>query len=69
MGGGSVIWDAADLLETRVQAMRDLPWPMPAVVVVEFTGEDLDRLDTAADSPEYWSVVNEIVTRIERKAA
>jgi hypothetical protein len=64
-----VIWDAADLLEHCVQAMRDLPWPIPAVVVVEFTGEDLDRLDTAADSPEYWSVVNEIVTRIERKAA
>jgi hypothetical protein len=41
----------------------------PALVVVEFRGEDLDQLDAAADSPEYWSVLNEIVTRIERKAA
>jgi hypothetical protein len=66
MGGGSVIWDAADVLETRVAVMRDLPWPIPALVVVEFTDEDLDRLDTAADSPEYWGVLNEIVTRIQK---
>jgi hypothetical protein len=56
----------ADILENRVQALRELPWPLPALVVVEFTDEDLDRLDTAADSPEYWGVLNEIVTRIQR---
>jgi hypothetical protein len=58
-----------DILESRVAAMRDLPWPLPALVVVEFTDEDLDLLDAAADSPEYWSVLNAIVSRIERKAA
>jgi hypothetical protein len=69
MGGGSVIWDAADLLETRVAVMRDLPWPIPALVVVEFTDEDLDNLDAAADTDRYWAVLNSIVSRIERKAA
>jgi hypothetical protein len=54
-----------DTLENRVHAMRELPWPIPALVVVEFTDEDLDLLDAAADSPEYWSVLNEIVTRIQ----
>ena len=24
-----------DILENRVMAMRDLPWPIPALVVVE----------------------------------
>jgi hypothetical protein len=69
MGGGSVIWDAADLLETRVAVTRDLPWPIPALVVVEFTDEDLDNLDAAADTDRYWTVLNRIVARIERKAA
>jgi len=45
--------------------MRDLPWPIPALVVVEFRDEDLDRLD-AADSPEYWPLLNEIITRIQK---
>lgn len=58
-----------DLLEGRVAAMRDLPWPIPALVVVEFTDEDLDNLDAAADSDSYWSLLNTIVTRRERKAA
>jgi hypothetical protein len=61
-----LIWDAEDLLETRVMAMRELPWPIPAIVIVEFTDEDLDNLDAAADSPEYWGVLNEIVTRIQK---
>ena len=30
-----MIWDAADLLETRVAVMRDLPWPIPALDAVE----------------------------------
>jgi hypothetical protein len=56
----------ADILENRVQAVRELPWPIPALVVVEFTDEDLDHLDAAADSPEYWSELNRIVTRIQK---
>jgi hypothetical protein len=69
MGGGSVIWDAADLLEARVAAMRDLPWLIPALVIIEMTDEDLDNLDAAADADNYWTVLNAIVSRIEREAA
>jgi hypothetical protein len=58
-----------DILEGRVMAMRELPWPIPALVIIEMTDEDLDLLDAAYDKPEYWSVLNRIVTRIEREAA
>jgi hypothetical protein len=58
-----------DILENRVQALRELPWPIPALVVIEMSDEDLDLLDAAYDTPEYWSVLNRIVTRIEREAA
>ena len=58
-----------DILENRVQAMRELPWVIPALVVVEMTDEDLDLLDAAYETSEYWSVLNRIVTRIEREAA
>lgn len=61
-----MIWDAEDLLESRVAAMRDLPWPIPALTIIEMTDEDLDRLDAAADSPEYWPLLNEIITRIQK---
>jgi hypothetical protein len=54
-----------DTLENRVMAMRELPWPTPALVVIEMSDEDLDNLDAAADSPEYWGILNRIVTRIE----
>jgi hypothetical protein len=59
----------ADILESRVAAMRDLPWLIPALVLVEFTDEDLDNLDAATDTDKYWTVLNAIVSRIERKAA
>ncbi len=58
-----------DILENRVQAMRELPWVIPALVVVQMTDEDLDLLDAAYETDEYWSVLNRIVTRIEREAA
>ena len=58
-----------DILENRVQAMIELPWIIPALVVIEMSDEDLDLLDAAYESPEYWSVLNRIVTRIEREAA
>ena len=61
-----MIWDAEDLLESRVQAVRDLPWPIPAVVVVQMTALDLDHLDMAADTDGYWPTLNAIVSRIER---
>jgi len=56
-----------DILENRVQAMRELPWVIPALVVIEMSAEDLDRLDAAYDSPGYWSTLNKIVTRIQDK--
>jgi hypothetical protein len=58
-----------DILENRVQAIRELPWPIPALVVIEMSDEDLDNLDAAADTDKYWTVLNAIVSRIERKAA
>ena len=61
--------DDPDILESRVAAMRDLPWPIPALVVVSMTDEDLDNLDAAADTDKYWTVLNGIVSRIEREAA
>jgi hypothetical protein len=58
-----------DILESRVQAMRELPWVIPALTIIEMTDEDLDNLDAAADTDRYWTVLNAIVSRIERKAA
>jgi hypothetical protein len=43
--------------------MRDLPWPIPALVLLRFTDEDLDHLG-AADTSEYWPTLNRIVCRI-----
>ena len=63
-----MIWDAEDLLESRVAAMRDLPWVIPALTIIEMTDEDLDLLDAAYETREYWSVLNRIVTRIESEA-
>jgi hypothetical protein len=56
-----------DILENRVQAMRELPWPIPALVVIEMSDEDLDRLDAAYETREYWSTLNTIVTCIQEK--
>jgi hypothetical protein len=58
----------ADIVEGRVQAMRELPWPIPALVSIEMTDEDLDHLDAAADTDRYWTVLNSIITRLEREA-
>ena len=58
-----------DILESRVQAMRELPWVIPALTIIEMTDEDLDTLAAAADTDKYWTVLNAIVSRIERKAA
>ena len=54
-----------DILENRVQAMRELPWVIPALVIIEVTDEDLDLLDAAYETDQYWSVLNAIVRRIE----
>jgi hypothetical protein len=62
-----VLRDDPDILESRVGAMRDLPWPIPALVVVSMTDEDLDLLDAAYETREYWSTLNTIVRRIQEE--
>jgi len=63
---GDVLIPDQDILENRVMAMRELPWPIPALVIISMSDEDLDLLDAAADTDRYWSVLNEIVTRIQK---
>jgi hypothetical protein len=46
--------------------MRELPWAIPALTIIEMTDFDLDHLDMAADSDGYWPTLNAIVRRIER---
>ena len=58
-----------DILERRVAAMRDLPWPIPALVIMQMTPGDLDLLGVAEDTDEYWRILNGIVHRIEGGAA
>ena len=53
-----------DILEGRVMVMWELPWPIPALVIIEMTDEDLDDL-AAARPDEYWGVLNAIVRRIQ----
>jgi hypothetical protein len=61
-----VIWEAEDLLESQIAAMRDLPFKVPALVIIEMTDRDLAHLDAAADAPHYHSLLNTIVTRIQK---
>jgi hypothetical protein len=58
-----------EILENRVQAMRELPWVIPALVIMQFTDEDLDLLDAAYETREYWSTLNTIVRRIQEQEA
>jgi hypothetical protein len=49
--------------DARARALRRIPWPIPAAVLVEFSDEDLDALADAAPE-EYLAVLNRIVGRI-----
>lgn len=56
-----------DIVEARAQAMRELPWVIPALTIIEMTDEDLDNLDAAYEQPElYWRTLNRIVWRIQK---
>jgi phage FluMu protein gp41 len=68
-GRGGVLIPGADILERRIAAMRDVPWPIPALTLIEMTDEDLDHLDAAADTDRYWCVLNGIVRRTQEKEA
>ena len=50
--------------DLRAKVVRELPWPIPATVLLEMRDEDLVRLATAS-SEDYWRVLNGIVTRID----
>jgi hypothetical protein len=56
----------AEILERRVHQVERLPWPIPALMLLEITDEDLDELDAAERSSrdEYWHTLNRIVRRI-----
>ena len=56
----------AYITDLRAKVVRELPWPIPAAVLLDMTDEDLDRLAAAGDA-EYWTVLNAIVTHIESK--
>jgi len=43
----------AYITELRLKAVRELPWPIPATVLLGMTDEDLDRLAAAPDR-YYW---------------
>ena len=58
----------AYITELRLKAVRELPWPIPAAVLLEMTDEDLDRL-AAASEEDYWRVLNGVVIRIESRTA
>jgi hypothetical protein len=55
----------ADIFERRLRQIQNLPWPIPACVLMEMTDEDLDHLDAADDTDEYWTILNAAVTRIQ----
>jgi hypothetical protein len=58
----------AHITDLRAKVVRELPWPIPATVLMEMTDEDLDLL-AAASSDDYWRVLNAIVRRIESRAS
>jgi hypothetical protein len=64
--GVGVIPDAF-ITDLRAKVVRELPWPIPATVLLQMRDEDLDHLAAASDE-DYWRVLNALVTRIESRA-
>ncbi len=56
-----------DITEARLKAVRELPWVIPALVIVGLLDEDLDHLAAASDE-DYWRVLNGIMRRMESRA-
>ncbi len=54
----------AFITDQRLKAFMELPWVIPASVVLEFRDEDLDNLGAAPTIDEYWHTLNDIVTRV-----
>lgn len=59
-----MIWDASDLLESQIAAVRDLPHGVPALCVIEMTSQELSQLDAAADSVHYPAVLAAVLKRV-----
>ena len=57
------LYAAEDILEARLRVARELPWPLPASLLMQMTDEDLDALASATHEG-YWPTLNAIVTRI-----
>ena len=55
----------AFITDLRAKVVRELPWPIPAAVLMDMTDEDLDRLAAAEGADEYWTTLNAVVTRIQ----
>jgi hypothetical protein len=57
--------DACIRLERRVKVVRELPWPLPALTVIQMSDADLDALDGAGDDVDLsWDRLNFIFRRI-----
>ena len=52
-----------EILERRAAALQQIPWPIPALVMLGFSDADLDALASATDA-DYWRTLNSIVHRI-----
>ena len=57
------------ITELRLKAVRELPWPIPALVIVGMTDEDLDRPAAAPNPTVYWRTLNAIVSHMEARTA
>jgi hypothetical protein len=57
-------------VHTQRKAVRELPWPIPAAVLVQMTDEDLDQPGRGCSPRLHWRILNGVVTRIlERRLA
>jgi hypothetical protein len=65
MASNGTAFDAF-VAERRIRALWELPWVLPATVVIGMTDEDLDLLYAARDKDEYWRLLRNIVERLER---
>jgi hypothetical protein len=60
--------DGGRTLIDRAVTMQVIPWVVPALVLIEFTGEDLDRLTEAITRGDDLSILGEIIARITEAA-
>jgi hypothetical protein len=54
------------LTKERLKAFMDLPWVLPATMLMRITDEDLDILGSAGKE-DYWRELAKIAERIERE--